>query len=77
MERSLSHIALFAALIAVLEALPAAARRLVTRAALAALVRLRLGRHVRKGLAGGVARLFRPAREIAAWRRLLVTVRQP
>ena len=41
-----------AALIAVLEALPAAARRLVTRAALAALVRLRLGRHVRKGLAG-------------------------
>jgi polysaccharide pyruvyl transferase WcaK-like protein len=41
-----------AAMIAVLEALPAAARRLVTRAALTALVRLRLRRHVLAGLAG-------------------------
>ncbi len=41
-----------AALIAVLEALPATARGLATRLALTALVRLRLGRHVRARLAG-------------------------
>lgn len=41
-----------AAVIAVLEALPRAARRLATRAALGALVRLRLRRHVRARLAG-------------------------
>ncbi|KUR70398.1 polysaccharide pyruvyl transferase [Novosphingobium fuchskuhlense] len=41
-----------AAQIAVLEALPASARRLATRIALAALVHLRLRRHVRTRLAG-------------------------
>jgi polysaccharide pyruvyl transferase WcaK-like protein len=41
-----------AAVIALLEALPSAARQMVTRLALTALVRLRLRRHVRAGLVG-------------------------